>query len=86
MSSDVAPPVTAPHSCECSNAAPMSGDVDVPNSMMRKTIAKKRLHAAKNDAPHFYLNRSVNMTKLLAWRKRLNDEVAIIEVIILRLK
>ena len=53
----------------------MAGDIDVPNSMMRKTIAK-RLHAAKNDAPHFYLKRSVNMTNLIAWRKRLNDEVA----------
>ncbi len=53
----------------------MAGDIDVPNSMMRKTIAK-RLHAAKNEAPHFYLKRSVNMTNLIAWRKRLNDEVA----------
>ena len=67
-------PVSAPQAVSVPMPA-MAGDVDVPNSMMRKTIAK-RLHAAKNDAPHFYLNRSVNMTKLLAWRKRLNDEVA----------
>lgn len=45
---------------------------DVPNSMMRKTIAK-RLLAGKNDAPHFYLTRSVNMTRLIEWRKRLNE-------------
>ena len=48
-----------------------SGDEDVPHSMMRKTIAK-RLLAGKNDAPHFYLTRSVDMTNLLAWRKKLN--------------
>ena len=61
------------------NAAPIPlpqvGDRDVPNSMMRKTIAK-RLLAGKNDAPHFYLTRSVNMTKLNQWRKTLNDELA----------
>ena len=76
VSSDVAPQATATAMpVAAAPLAPMSGDVDVANSMMRKTIAK-RLHAAKNDAPHFYLKRSVNMTKLLAWRKSLNDEVA----------
>lgn len=44
---------------------------DVPVNMMRKTIAK-RLLAAKNDAPHFYLTRSVNMKKLSEWREQLN--------------
>ncbi|SMF83638.1 pyruvate dehydrogenase complex dihydrolipoamide acetyltransferase [Pseudobacteriovorax antillogorgiicola] len=53
---------------------PQFGDQDKPNSMMRKTIAK-RLLAGKNDAPHFYLTRSVNMAKLLEWRKSLNAEV-----------
>ncbi len=47
---------------------------DVPVNMMRKTIAK-RLLAAKNDAPHFYLTRSVNMHKLNEWRERLNNGV-----------
>lgn len=46
---------------------------DVPVNMMRKTIAK-RLLAAKNDAPHFYLVRSVNMKKLNEWRTRLNQD------------
>jgi pyruvate dehydrogenase E2 component (dihydrolipoamide acetyltransferase) len=41
--------------------------------MMRQTIAK-RLHAAKNDAPHFYLNRSCNMAEVIAWRARLNKD------------
>ena len=45
---------------------------DVPVNMMRKTIAK-RLLAAKNDAPHFYLVRSVNTKTLTAWRTRLNE-------------
>ncbi len=52
---------------------PQLGDVDVPVNMMRKTIAK-RLLAAKNDAPHFYLTRSANMAKFNEWRARLNAE------------
>ena len=51
---------------------PMGQDVEIPLTMMRKTIAK-RLLAGKNDAPHFYLNRSCDMTNLMAWRKKLND-------------
>ncbi|MFY7930548.1 MAG: dihydrolipoamide acetyltransferase family protein, partial [Oligoflexus sp.] len=52
---------------------PQIGDQDIPVNMMRKTIAK-RLHAAKNDAPHFYLSRSANMFRFNAWRSRLNAE------------
>lgn len=49
------------------------GDSLQPVSMMRKTIAK-RLLAAKNDAPHFYLTVSADMAKALTWRQRLNDD------------
>jgi pyruvate dehydrogenase E2 component (dihydrolipoamide acetyltransferase) len=52
---------------------PQYGDQDIPVNMMRKTIAK-RLLAGKNEAPHFYLTRSVNMSKLNAWRQRLNAD------------
>ncbi len=52
---------------------PQFGDQDIPVNMMRKTIAK-RLLAGKNEAPHFYLTRSVNMTNLNAWRQRLNAD------------
>jgi pyruvate dehydrogenase E2 component (dihydrolipoamide acetyltransferase) len=52
---------------------PQFGDQDIPVNMMRKTIAK-RLLAGKNEAPHFYLTRSVNMSRLNAWRQRLNSE------------
>ncbi|RZA24017.1 MAG: hypothetical protein EOP10_11135, partial [Proteobacteria bacterium] len=53
-------------------AGASAGDYeDLPVNMMRKTIAK-RLLAAKNDAPHFYLTRSVNMRKLTEWREQLN--------------
>lgn len=48
-------------------------DQDIPVTMMRKTIAK-RLLEGKNDAPHFYLTRSVNMTRLNEWRARINEE------------
>ncbi len=63
-----APPETSyPHSTE--------GDEVIPLTMMRKTIAK-RLLAGKNEAPHFYLTRSVNMDKLLSWRKQLNAQAS----------
>ena len=55
---------------EDAKIAPLSGAVGagmvsyqdevLPNSMMRKTIAK-RLLAGKNEAPHFYLNVSADM-------------------------
>lgn len=45
----------------------------VPNSMMRKTIAK-RLLAGKNEAPHFYLTVSADMTRMNEWRSRLNKD------------
>jgi pyruvate dehydrogenase E2 component (dihydrolipoamide acetyltransferase) len=45
----------------------------IPNSMMRKTIAK-RLLAGKNEAPHFYLTVSADMTRMNEWRSRLNKE------------
>jgi len=47
-------------------------DQKIPLSMMRKTIAK-RLLAAKNEAPHFYLTVSANMEKVLQWREDLNS-------------
>lgn len=54
---------------------PAAEDRTMPVTMMRKTIAK-RLTAAKNEAPHFYLTVSCDCTQLLAWRTRLNDEAA----------
>jgi pyruvate dehydrogenase E2 component (dihydrolipoamide acetyltransferase) len=41
--------------------------------MMRKTIAK-RLLAGKNEAPHFYLTVSADMTRMNEWRARLNKD------------
>lgn len=55
--------------------SPGAEATQMPVSMMRKTIAK-RLLAAKNDAPHFYLTVSANMERLNSWRLRLNDEAA----------
>lgn len=49
------------------------GDQDIPNSMMRKTIAK-RLLEGKNEAPHFYLTVSADMGRLNEWRTRLNAD------------
>lgn len=48
-------------------------DRTIPLSMMRKTIAK-RLLAGKNEAPHFYLTVSADMTRMNDWRARLNKD------------
>lgn len=45
---------------------------EIPLSLMRKTIAK-RLTSAKNEAPHFYLKRTVDMTSALVLKKELMD-------------
>ncbi|MCB9228945.1 MAG: 2-oxo acid dehydrogenase subunit E2 [Deltaproteobacteria bacterium] len=50
-----------------------SADKRIPHSMMRKTIAK-RLLAAKNEAPHFYLSISADMSAVLDWRTQLNRD------------
>ncbi len=49
------------------------GDRTVALTMMRKTIAK-RLLAGKNEAPHFYLTVSADMTRMQDWRARLNKD------------
>jgi pyruvate dehydrogenase E2 component (dihydrolipoamide acetyltransferase) len=54
-------------------AARSGEDKVIPNSMMRKTIAK-RLLAGKNEAPHFYLTVSADMTRMNDWRARLNKD------------
>jgi pyruvate dehydrogenase E2 component (dihydrolipoamide acetyltransferase) len=52
-------------------AAVVRDDQAVRVSMMRQTIAK-RLLAAKNEAPHFYLSRSIDMSRVMDWRKGVN--------------
>ena len=47
-------------------------DDRLPHSMMRKTIAK-RLVAAKNEIPHYYVTVSADMTKILRWRENINQ-------------
>ncbi len=44
---------------------------EVPLSQMRKTIAR-RLTASMQEAPHFYLTRSVSMEAAATWREKLN--------------
>ncbi len=69
---------TSAPSAAPSMAAPMAagaGDQVIPLTMMRKTIAK-RLLAGKNDAPHFYLTVSANMSRFNEWRQRLNQQAS----------
>ena len=45
---------------------------DIPNSQMRKTIAK-RLSASKFSAPHYYLSVEFDMDPAMAFRKQYNE-------------
>jgi pyruvate/2-oxoglutarate dehydrogenase complex dihydrolipoamide acyltransferase (E2) component len=48
---------------------------EVPNSTMRRTVAR-RLTEAKQTIPHFYLRRSVELDALMAFRETLNAQLA----------
>jgi pyruvate dehydrogenase E2 component (dihydrolipoamide acetyltransferase) len=65
----------AAQSAQAQPAVAGAASTTIPVTMMRKTIAK-RLLAAKNDAPHFYLTISADVTKLEAWRQQLNGAAA----------
>ena len=54
------------------SAAPAEDFEDLPLSQMRKTIAK-RLVESLGPVPHFFLRSTVDMTRSLAARKRVND-------------
>ncbi len=53
-------------------SAVTGGFQDVPNSQMRKTIAR-RLAESKFSAPHFYLKMEITMDEALAARKQMNE-------------
>jgi len=55
-------------------AAPARDDVDIPNSKIRKVIAK-RLTAAKQEIPHFYLTIDCEIDALLDVRRQLNGHL-----------
>ncbi len=48
------------------------GYEDIPNSQMRKTIAR-RLGESKFQAPHFYLTMEINMDNAITSRKAINE-------------
>ena len=48
------------------------GYIDTPNSLMRKTIAR-RLGESMFSAPHFYLTMEINMDNTIAARKQMNE-------------
>jgi pyruvate dehydrogenase E2 component (dihydrolipoamide acetyltransferase) len=48
------------------------GHEDMPNSQMRKTIAR-RLGESKFQAPHFYLTMEINMDNSISSRKTINE-------------
>ena len=53
-------------------AVGQEGHEDIPNSQMRKTIAR-RLGESKYQAPHFYLTMEINMDQAMKARKAMND-------------
>lgn len=48
------------------------GHVDIPNTSMRQTIAR-RLGESKFNAPHFYLTMEINMDQAMEARKAMNE-------------
>lgn len=66
------PPAAAPAAASVSVAAPVAGDIDIPVTQMRKTIAR-RLGESKFSAPHFYLTVEINMNQAITTRKRINE-------------
>ena len=75
-------PAAAPTAPAASSAAPAQAAVfvpagqekqeEIPNSQMRKTIAK-RLGASKFSAPHYYLSVEFDMDAAIAFRKQYNS-------------
>ena len=75
-------PAAAPAAPAASSAAPAQAAVfvpagqekqeEIPNSQMRKTIAK-RLGASKFSAPHYYLSVEFDMDAAIAFRKQYNS-------------
>lgn len=55
-------------------AAPSRDDVDIPNSKVRKVIAR-RLTAAKQEIPHFYLTIDCDIDALLDIRRQVNGHL-----------
>jgi len=65
-------PYDAPARKASSGSAQTESYTDVPNSQMRKAIAKT-LTASKFSAPHFYLKMEVDMDNAIAARKAINS-------------
>ena len=63
---------TAPRPVQPFAATGQEGYEDIPNSQMRKTIAR-RLGESKFQAPHFYLTMEINMDNAMASRASLNE-------------
>ncbi|OYW05542.1 MAG: pyruvate dehydrogenase complex dihydrolipoamide acetyltransferase, partial [Acidiphilium sp. 37-67-22] len=67
-------PAAAPVQAAAAPAAPITAPHDaIPHSSMRKVIAK-RLQAAKQTIPHFYLSMDVELDALLKLRAELNAQ------------
>lgn len=65
-------PYNAPTRAAVSGSALTESFTEVPNSQMRKAIAKT-LSASKFSAPHFYLKMEVDMDNAIAARKAINS-------------
>ena len=69
-----APAAASPAQAAAAPAAPITAPHDaIPHSSMRKVIAK-RLQAAKQTIPHFYLSMDVELDALLKLRAELNAQ------------
>lgn len=65
-------PGTAPQPVQAFEQTGRESFVDIPNTQMRKTIAR-RLGESKFTAPHFYLTMEINMDNAITSRAALNE-------------
>lgn len=69
------PVVPAPAPVQAIPVAAAAGDIEIPLTSMRRTIAR-RLSQSMQTAPHFYVTSVIDTEKLAALRQQINDYAA----------
>ncbi len=68
-------PTPTPAPAEIIPVAAVAGDIEIPLTSMRRTIAR-RLSQSMQTAPHFYVTSVIDTEKLAALRQQINDYAA----------
>jgi pyruvate dehydrogenase E2 component (dihydrolipoamide acetyltransferase) len=68
-------PIPTPAPAEVTPVAAVAGDIEIPLTSMRRTIAR-RLSQSMQTAPHFYVTSVIDTEKLAALRQQINEYAA----------